>query len=367
MAYSTVNFKIDFKESEFEDLKRRIDNVRFPDFVCDADWKLGTPSKALQSLLEQWKEYDWKPQQDYLNSFPQFMIRIGDVDLHFFHIKSDNEDAPTILMAHGWPDSFLRYSKTFPILKDFNLVVPSIPGFGFSTLPRKGWINNAETAKSWHVLMTEVLRYNKYVATGGDMGRGVLLYLAANYSDEVIGLHLTDVGAATGIMSTPDDALSPEYLEYKRTMLKWMRKDGAYINIQGSKPYSLCYGLSDSPAAMAGWLFEKFHDWSDWERFSITDLLNNLTLYWMTRCASSSITAYYGNSFTLPPVGKISQPVGIARFPHDILPVPRKWIESNYNLVQFSEMPFGGHFTAMEAPEEFSRSLQKFMSHIILA
>lgn len=196
------------------------------------------------------------------------------------------------------------------------------------------------------------------------MGRGVLLYLAANYPDEVIGLHLTDVGAATSIISADDNALPPDYKEYKRTMVEWSKKDGAYIAIQGSKPYSLCYGLSDSPVGMAGWLLEKFHDWSDWKRFSEIDLLNNLTLYWMSRCASSSITAYYGNSFTLPPLGKISQPIGIARFPHDILPVPRKWIEDNYNVVHFSEMPFGGHFTAMEAPEPFSTDLHKFVNSL---
>lgn len=191
-----------------------------------------------------------------------------------------------------------------------------------------------------------------------------MLYLAANHSEEVVGLHLTDVGVAGSIMTASDDSLSPDYLDYKRSMLRWMRNDGAYINIQGSKPYSLGYGLSDSPAAMAGWLLEKFHDWSDWERFSMSDLLNNLTLYWMTRCSSSSITAYHGNFFCLPPLGKVNQPVAIARFPHDILPVPRRWIEENYNVVQFNEMPYGGHFTAMEAPEPFANDIINFVNHL---
>lgn len=355
------NFKIDFKDCEFEDLKRRIDGVRLPDFTGVADWTLGTPVEALKRVLAEWKEYDWKSQQDYLNTFPQFTCHVGGVDMHFFHIKSTIKDAQTILMAHGWPDSFLRYAKTFPLLNDFNLVVPSIPGFGFSTLPRKGWVNNAETAEIWHLLMNEVLGYKKYFATGGDMGRGALFYLAANYPDEVVGLHLTDVGVASSIMTAKKEDLPVEYIEYRKNMLQWMKRDGAYINIQGSKPYSLGYGLSDSPAAMAGWLLEKFHDWSDWERFSSVDLLNNLTLYWMTGCASSSITAYYGNFVSLPPLGKITHPIGIAQFPHDILPAPRKWIEDNYNVVQFSEMPFGGHFTAMEAPEAFSDDLKKFI------
>lgn len=214
--------------------------------------------------------------------------------------------------------------------------------------------------------MTELLGYKTYVATGGDMGmgRGVVCYLASRYPSEVKGLLLTDVGLANEIVTASDDSLKEEELKYKRAVKQWMQLDGAYIKIQSTKPFSLGFGLSDSPTGMAGWLVEKFHDWSDWERFTMDDLLDNLTLYWMTNCAQSSIRAYHGNSFTLPVMGNVACPVGIIRFPKDILPVPKSWIEQIYNLVQFSEMPYGGHFTAMEAPQPFAKALKEFVTKL---
>lgn len=357
------SFKINFEEERFADLRTRVNNAVWRHASAINDWSLGTPADALREVLSFWcGSYDWRRKEEELNRYPQYLKEIRGVRIHFFHIPSAVKDAPTLLMCHGWPDSFLRYAKTFPYLKDFNLVVPSMPGFAFSALPARGFSNNSETADLWHILMREILGYESYFVTGGDMGRGVACYLADRYPDEVRGLLLTDVGFAGDIVAQADSSLSPEELEYKEAATEWMRMDGAYISIQSTKPLSLGYGLDDSPAGMAGWLLEKFHDWSDWERFSLDDLCDNLTLYWMCGCAGSSIRMYHGNSFTLPPMGRIAQPVGIARFPKDILPVPRSWIERHYNLVQFSEMPYGGHFTAMEAPEPFAQALTEFIS-----
>lgn len=267
-------------------------------------------------------------------------------------------------MAHGWPDSFLRYSNTFTFLDEFDLIIPSIPGFGFSSLPGIGYVSNIITAELWCTLMTKSLGYSSYVATGGDMGREILFYMAASHPESIIGLHLTDVGFASDIVSATDTALTDSCLEYKRNALHWMRKEGAYISMQSTKPYSLGYGMTDSPAGMAAWLIEKFHDWSDWERFQMDNLLYNLTLYWMSNCIASSMTAYYGNTFTQTPFGRITAPVGIARFPHDMLPVPKEWIEKNFKVIQFTEMPYGGHFTAMEAPQLFADDLRNFIRKI---
>ena len=356
-------FHINFDESRFADLKTRIAATRWPEGASFNGWQHGTPIDALREIMEYWSNgYDWKTKEAELNQYPQYICEDNDLSLHFFHIPGKRPDAVPILMAHGWPDSFLRYAKTFPLLSDYSLVVPSMPGFAFSTLPEKGYINNSETADLYHRLMTEILGYKSYVAVGGDMGRGVVCYLATGYPESVRGLLLTDVGFAKDIATAPDNQLTKEELDYKRAATEWMQKEGAYINIQSTKPMSLGFGLSDSPSGMAGWLVEKYHDWSDWERFSIDDLLDNLTLYWMTNCAQSSIRQYYGNSYTLPPMGKVTVPTAIARFPKDILPVPKPWIERNYPLVQFSEMPYGGHFTAMEAPEPFSLALREFIS-----
>ena len=360
------NFSIEFTHSDFTLLKQRINETRFPNIQQAKGWEMGTPVNVLKKVLKAWADsFDmWKTQESYLNRFPQFICNIDGVDIHFFHIKSSKPEAPPILMAHGWPDSFLRYSKTFPLLDEYDLIVPSIPGFGFGSLPEKGFVNNADSAEIWHKLMTEILGYKSYVATGGDMGRGILSYIAARYPDEIEGLLLTDVGFAGEIVTTPDEKLSPEWLHYKKAATEWMKHQGAYISIQGTKPYSLGYGLCDSPSGMAGWLIEKFHDWSDWERFSLDDILHNLTLYWMTGCVPSSITAYYGNTNTLPSLGNIQVPIGIARFPHDILPVPKDWIEQHYNLIHFTEIPYGGHFTAMEAPVPFANALKSFIKQL---
>lgn len=358
-------FKIAFNESKFIDLRRRIADTRWTSETNSNDWMFGTPIDVLRNVMEHWSnDYDWQRKERDLNQYPQYLCQIKGVTIHFFHIPGNKPDSTPILMAHGWPDSFLRYAKTFPLLEDYSLVVPSMPGFAFSTLPSKGYINNSDAADIYHHLMTQVLGYPSYVATGGDMGRGVVCYLASRYPDTVKGLLLTDVGLAKDIVAAPDSALTAEEREYKRAASEWLQKNGAYISIQSTKPSSLGFGLSDSPAGMAGWLVEKFHDWSDWERLSTEDLLDNLTVYWMTNCAQSSIRAYYGNSCTLPEMGQVSAPVGIARFPKDILPVPKIWIEKHYNLLQYSEMPCGGHFTAMEAPEPFANALKEFIAKL---
>lgn len=358
-------FKIAFNESQFTDLRRRIADTRWPSETKSNDWSLGTPTGVLRNVTEHWSnDYDWQRKERELNQYPQYLCQIKDITIHFFHIPGNKPDSTPILMAHGWPDSFLRYAKTFPLLEDYSLVVPSMPGFAFSTLPSKGYINNSDTADIYHHLMTQVLGYRSYVATGGDMGRGVVCYLASRYPDTVKGLLLTDVGLAKDIVTASDSDLTAEEREYKRAASEWLQREGAYINIQSTKPSSLSFGLSDSPTGMAGWLVEKFHDWSDLEHLSMEDLLDNLTVYWMTNCAQSSIRAYYGNSYTLPEMSQVSVPVGIARFPKDILPVPKTWIEKHYNLIQFSEMPYGGHFTAMEAPEPFANALKEFIAKL---
>lgn len=259
-------FRIHFAERELEDLRARIRPSRLPLVESAGDWSLGTDSAYLRSLLHYWNEkHDWRREEEYLNRFPQFTCELDGMTIHFFHIRSELKDAPTLLLTHGWPDSFLRYAKLFPLLTDFNLVVPSLPGFAFSTLPPKGYMNNAETAELWHRLMTEVLGYKEYAASGGDMGRGVTCYLAANHPQEVRGIHLTDVGMAADLVAAPDETLNAAELAYKRKALEWQRREGAYISLNSTKPQTLAFSLSDSPVGMAAYLVEKYHAWSDWE------------------------------------------------------------------------------------------------------
>ncbi|MDO4355761.1 MAG: epoxide hydrolase [Clostridia bacterium] len=355
-------FSIHFDEAQWDDLRRRIARTRLPRAWDDGNWQFGTDDHYLPLLLEYWRDgYDWSRRERALNQYPQFTCELDGMTIHFFHIRASRGGGVPLLLTHGWPDSFLRYAKVFPLLSDCDLVVPSLPGFAFSTLPPKGFLNNAEVAEIWHRLMTEVLGYRAYMASGGDMGRGVTCHLAANHPREVMGIHLTDVGAAGELIAAPDESLTPAELDYKRRASEWTRMEGAYIQIHSTKPQTLAYSLSDSPAGMAAWIVEKYRAWSDWPLLTMDDLLDCLTLYWMTNTACTSIRAYHGNTFTQPPVGRIQVPTAIAAFPRDILPVPRAWVERNYPVVMYEEMPRGGHFTALEQPETFAENLSRFV------
>ena len=358
-------FHIHFDETQFDDLRRRIALTRLPPAWNRESWALGTDGDYLSRLLAYWRDgYDWRRKETELNQYPQFTCELDGVTIHFFHIPGACKGALPLLLTHGWPDSFLRYAKVFPLLSRFDLVVPSLPGFAFSTLPAKGFSNNAETAELWHRLMTQVLGYKEYAASGGDMGRGVTCYLAANHPREVRGIHLTDVGMANGLVSAPDEDLTPAELDYKRRANEWLRMEGAYISIHSTKPQTMAYLLSDSPAGMAAWITEKYHAWSDWPLLTMDDILDCLTLYWMTNTACTSVRAYHGNTFTSPPMGKITVPTAIAAFPCDVLPVPREWVEQNYPVIQYTDMPRGGHFTALEQPEQFAENVIQFMAKI---
>lgn len=356
-------FRIHFEEEQLDNLRRRIEGARLPKGPNIGDWRLGTDGDYLKSLLDYWRNrYDWSRKERELNQYPQFLCEIDGMTIHFFYIRGSRKDAMPLLLTHGWPDSFLRYAKVFPLLSDYDLIVPSLPGFAFSTLPPKGFMNNAETAELWRRLMTEILGYKKYAASGGDMGRGVTCYLAARYPEEVKGIHLTDVGFASDILAKSDEQLTPAELAYKRRANEWIRMEGAYISVHSTKPQTLAYALSDSPTAMAAWIAEKYHAWSDWPLLTMDDLCDCLTLYWMTNTACTSIRAYHSNTFTLPPLGKITVPTAIAAFPHDVLPPPKEWVEKNYPVILYQEMPRGGHFTALEQPEAFAENISLFMN-----
>ena len=358
-------FNIHFDEKQIEELHNRIAKARLPKLTKNENWKLGTEYDYLQSLIEHWRnDHDWYRKEKELNQYPQFLCKIDDLTIHFFHIRSPKKDAKPLLLTHGWPDSFLRYAKVFPLLSDYDIIVPSLPGFAFSTLPPKGFMNNAEVAEIWHKLMTEILGYKEYALSGGDMGRGVTCYLATLYPDEVKGIHLTDVGLVKELINAEDKELTQNELEYKNKAKKWLQMEGAYINIHSTKPQTMSYLLSDSPVGMAAWMLEKYHDWSDWYLLKMDDILDCLTLYWMTNTACTSIRAYYGNSFTLPQQKKIEVPTAITAFPYDVLPAPREWIEKNYPVIMYKEMKHGGHFTALEQPQEFAENISQFMNAI---
>ena len=371
-------FSIQIPEDVLIDLKYRLDHIRWPDQLENVAWERGTEKGYLQSLVSYWSEqYDWRAQEAELNRLPQFRCTVDGVDVHFIHEHGRGPNPLPIILTHGWPDSFIRYKKMIPLLADparyggdpndaFDVIVPSIPGFGFSGKPTVGGVNNSTVSELWAKLMTEELGYETFAAAGGDMGSGVTRYLAAIHPELLVGIHVTDIGIIRQLMTAHDEAsLSKEELQYKADVQKWIVEEGGYISLQATKPQTLAYGLSDSPVGLAAWIVEKFRSWSDQDcefdkKFGNDELLTNIMIYWITNTIGPSAHRYFENTHSLPQLGRIDVPTGVALFPSDVLLPPREWAEKNLNIMRWTHMPRGGHFAAMEEPELLAEDIRAF-------
>jgi pimeloyl-ACP methyl ester carboxylesterase len=371
---SIEKFNINVSDEILDDLKYRLDHTRFPEQLAALDWERGTNINYLKSLVSYWREeFDWRAQEEELNLFSHFHCEVDGIDIHFIHERGKGHNPIPIILTHGWPDSFLRYKKLIPMLTDpasyggnpedsFDVIVPSVPNFGFSSQPKHGGMNNSQVSELFAKLMTEKLGYSKFAAAGGDIGSGVTRYLAFNHPHLLIGIHLTDIGIIKDLITSKDEELSEEELEYKKAATSWISNEGGYISIQSTKPQTLAYGLSDSPVGLAAWIIEKFRDWSDCNgdlsnSFSKDELLTNIMIYWVTNTIGSSANMYYENIHSLPKLGYIKVPTGIALLPQDILLPPRKWAEKNLNITRWATIARGGHFTAMEEPMLISKEI----------
>ena len=375
---AVVPFHIAIPDDVLDDLRVRLSHVRWPEPLKDTAWERGTDLSELQSLVSYWRDrYDWRLQEARLNQFAQFRAKVDGLDIHFVHERGKGPKPFPLVLTHGWPDSFLRYEKIIPLLADpgryggdpddaFDVIVPSVPGFGFSGRPDQSGMNNSRVSELWAKLMTEELGYSRFAAGGGDVGSGVTRYLAANHPELLAGIHLTDIGIIRGLMAVQDEsALTEEERQYRKDAQEWIAREGGYMSIQSTKPDTLAYGLSDSPVGLAAWLVEKLRGWSDCggdlsRVFNEDELLTHIMVYWVTNTVGSAANLYYDNTHSLPPLGRIEVPTGIALFPADILPPPRAWAERNLNITRWTSMPHGGHFTALEAPEAFAEDIRAF-------
>ena len=372
-------FKIEIPQATIDDLKDRLAKTRWTDEIENSDWEYGTNETYLKELCDYWQHsFDWKKQEEFLNTFPQYKTTIDGVGIHFIHQKGAGENSIPLLLTHGFPDSFYRFVKIIPLLtaeKDgvsFDVVAPSIPGYGFSDKPtEKGMLFKVHDL--WAKLMTEALGYEKFAAHGGDWGSTITEHLARSFGKRLLGIHLTDV-PFSHLFEKPND-LSANEKKFIAETEKWQQSEGAYALIQGTKPQSLAYGLNDSPAGLAAWIVEKFRTWSDCggnveNSFTKDELLTNLTIYWATETINSSMRLYYDamNAGALTWIsemiknwtGSSDVPTGFAKFPADILPPPREWAERFFNIRQWTEMPRGGHFAALEEPALLAEDIRKF-------
>ena len=368
-------FQVHIKPEIIEDLKKRLAETRWPDQVENADWEYGTDLSYLKTLCNYWgNEFNWSKQEDNLNELPHFKIKINDTNIHYIHQKGNGKNNIPLLLTHGFPDSFIRFLKIIPLLTEtdknglsFDVIIPSVPGFGFSGIPSEQGMNPEKIAILFSSLMINELGYDKYYAHGGDWGSSITEQLAFLYPQQIAGIHLTDI-PFHHLFSVPPGELTEPEKNYLETGKKWQLAEGGYAIIQSTPPNS-SYGLNDSPAGLAGWIIEKFKRWSDCNGdiencFSKDELLNNLTIYWATTTINSAMRIYYEtNKHPLRNRGiKLNVPTGVALFPKDIINAPREFAERFFNIVQWTKHTKGGHFAAMELPELLADDIRKFVT-----
>jgi pimeloyl-ACP methyl ester carboxylesterase len=382
-AQMTVKpFKIDVPQDVLDDLQERLADTRWPDEVEGAGWSYGTSLSYMKALVAYWQnQFDWRRQEAELNQLPQFMAEIDGLNIHFIHMRGKGSNSLPLLLTHGWPDSFYRFHKVIPMLTDpasyggdaadsFDVVIPSVPGYGFSDRPTQKGMSSERVAALFHKLMTDVLGYERYAAQGGDIGSVVSLQLAHQQPQSLVGIHVTDVSYPFAPPQGMEmDEAGQQYLDALNT---WWYTEGAYSAVQGTKPQSVAYGLNDSPAGMAAWFISFGSNDSlghgetlDWHGFTIDELLTNLMIYWVTQTAGSAARMYRepDNNPLYPARSRIEVPTAVAKFPGDLVP-PRSWVEHDMNLQRWTEFEEGqpfGHFAAIKVPEVFVNDLREFL------
>ena len=360
-------FKIAFSDDQLADLKLRLQHTRWPDAPAGTGWMTGTNLDYMKRLTDYWlNDYDWRKAEAGLNALPNYKADIDGVDLHFIHKPSKKADAPAILLIHGWPDSIYRYHKVVEALaEDFHVVVPSIPGFGFSgrtALP-------ADTvADIFAHLMTEILGYDRFIAAGGDLGAVIAMSLSQRHPETLLGYHVTDVGYPDH--TTDFAALSGPEQAYAGAIQQWFFAHGAFNLVQATKPQSLAFAMNDSPVGLAAWIMSFMAgmgvgDDAD-DRFGRDDLLTNIMIYWLTETAASSFRTYNQNAMHAPTIKGRNTGVPVAVATEAPIPggvrLPRQWADrqTGGNVVQFHDMETAGHFAAWEDPAFYVGDLKAF-------
>jgi pimeloyl-ACP methyl ester carboxylesterase len=376
-------FTIHVPAEVLSDLQQRLKNTRWSCQIEGTAWDAGTDAAYLKDLMEYWQTgYDWRKHEQALNEFANFRSVVDGIGIHYIHERGKGPHPFPLILTHGYPDSFYRFVKLIPMLADpqsyggraedaFDVIVPDLPGFGFSDKPAQhGAIFKVNDL--WARLMSDVLGYPRFGAHGGDWGSTVTEQLARSHPDSVAAIHLTDVPFGHLLQKKPDDA-SPAEKKFFEHNEKWLPKEGSYASIQSTKPHSLAQGLNDSPAGLAAWIVEKFRAWSDCggdieSRFSKDELLTQLMIYWATESIGTSFLPYYdyANAGALTWmqegvkkwIGSSKVPAAFALFPKDISQPPREWAQRFFNVQRWTEMPRGGHFAALEEPHKLAEDIR---------
>jgi pimeloyl-ACP methyl ester carboxylesterase len=358
----------------------RVRAARWPDRLDADDWRYGANWDYLKQLATYWTtRFDWRKAESRLNSYPQFKARVEDFDIHFYHVRGRGPRPFPLILTHGWPGSVLEFQDAIGPLTDpvrfggsaedsFDVVVPSLPGYGFSSKPKGKPVGPPTTARLWHQLMKQVLGYSRYGAQGGDWGAFVTMQLAAQFPEDLAGIHLN----AAIARPVPDSEQNEEERAWRRAATAYGNAESDYAREHRNKPQTVAFALYDNPVGAAAWIIEKFKVWSDSgtdieTAFTKDQLLTNVMIYLVTDTVGTAIWFYRGSADDASPArGKITVPTGFAAFPKEMtsLEPPKNVLERDFNLIHYTKMPRGGHFACLEQPQLLVGDVRDFFRKV---
>lgn len=370
-------FKVNIEQEKLKDLRNRLKKTRWPDEIKDSNWDYGISLKFMKELHQYWLNgYNWRKTESEINAHENFIADIDVHQVHFLHIRGKGPKSIPIIITHGWPGSFLEIIKLIPLLTQndecsFDVVIPSMLGYGFSSRMEEPGCNVGLMADIWTELMHQ-LGYEKFAVQGGDFGAGVAASIAFKYPDRIVGMHLNYIPGNYNPVLMDHEIFTEKEKEYLRNEEEWYFREGGYSLQQKTKPLTLAYGLNDSPMGLCAWIAEKMCSWADHQGspekvFTKEEILSNVTLYWLTETIHSSIRLYGENSkypLKLGDKASIKIPVGIARFHYEEPFPPRKFIERGFNIQHWSDFHTGGHFPALEKPDLLAMDIIKFFKNL---
>jgi microsomal epoxide hydrolase len=378
-----VPFRVDIPQATIDRILSRVREAQWPDRLEATDWRYGTNWDYMKALAKYWGEqFDWRKAEANLNRYPQFLARVGDYDIHFYHVKGRGPKPVPLILTHGWPGSVFEFLEAIGPLSDpasyggspddaFDVVVPSLPGYGFSSKPKGKPIGPATTAALWDQLMTQVLGYSKYGAQGSDLANAVLTQLGRTHANSLLGLHFNGIAANAGPLP-PDSEQTPEERTWVRALAAYQAAELDYLREQGNKPQTVALALTDNPIGTAAWIVEKQKIWSDSPDpiepvFTKDQVLTNVMIYLVNNSIGTAIWFYRGNRDDAGVrTGKVTVPTAFASSPHEmtILNPPESIVGRNFNLVQYTKLPRGGHFAFWEQPETMVADVRQFFRKV---